>query len=702
MCRQPDHRRTSACWLPLAAMLAIAICNGAGRPGAVDRARLLAAPQHPDQWLTTGGDFGGTHYSGLKTITVSNVSRLGYAWGFATGTDRGLEATPVVVDGIMYTSGVAGRVYALNAASGELRWRFEPKIDPRVYRSVCCDNVNRGVAVWQGRVYVAALDGVLYALDAASGKVLWSADSIIDRTRGYASTGAPQVADGVVVIGNAGGEYDTRGYISAYDLRKGHLAWRFFTVPRDPSKPQESSALRMALQTWARTSRWDVGGGGNVWGDMAYDPGLNLLYVATGNGEPYGHTRRSPGGGDNLFVASVLAINPDTGRLVWYYQETPGDQWDYDSDAPMILTTLKIDGRRRRVLLHAPKNGFFYILDRATGRLLSAKSFVPVRWARGVDVKTGRPELNPQAVYGTKPAVFSPGNWGGHDWNAMAFDPETHLVYLPTTTGDEVFENTADAALHRGLLNMQIQEATPPSGVTPAPQNSYLTAWDPIAQRAVWQVRTPQFWDRPGALATAGGLVFQGSADGHLRAFSAASGRLLDDIETGTSMVAAPMSYSVHGVQYVAIMAAWGGAGWSIPHPEFAAYRYGNDGRILAFRLGGGRTPLPKLLPPLGPVPVPPPLTASAKDVAHGESLFDDDCTVCHVNMARSGAPDLTRLPAAIHAMFDQIVLGGILKSDGMPQWRDVLSKQDVADIHAYLIQASRDAYKAQHRGKAH
>jgi quinohemoprotein ethanol dehydrogenase len=701
MSRRLHRARTAARCLAMFAALGITTCLGQVKFGAVDQARLLAADLQPDQWLTTGGGFGETHYSGLQAINASNVAHLGYAWGFETGTQRGLEATPIVVDGVMYTSGVAGRVYALNAATGQLLWRFEPKIDPRVYRSVCCDSVNRGVAAWQGRIYVAALDGVLYALDAASGKAVWSADTIIDRSRGYASTGAPQVADKVVVIGNAGGEYDTRGYISAYDLRTGRLAWRFFTVPRGPGQPQESAALKKAAKTWARNSRWDIGGGGNVWGDMAYDPRLELLYVATGNGAPYGHTRRSPGGGDNLFVASVLAIHPDSGRLAWYYQETPGDQWDYDSDAPMVLTTLKIKGRARNVLLHAPKNGFFYIFDRETGQLLSAKASVPVTWARGVDLNTGRPRKNPLAAYGAKPASFAPGNWGGHDWNAMAFDPQTQLVYLPTTTGDLTFENTADATLHRGLLNMEIEVAAPPSGAAPAAQASYLSAWDPIAQRRVWQVPTAQFWDRAGVLATAGGLVFQGSADGHFRAFDARTGKVLDDIDTGTSMVAAPMSYSIQGVQYVAIMAAWGGAGWWIPNPAFAAFNYGNEGRILVFRLGGRRTPMPRPLPPIETVPVPPPQTASATEVARGEALFDSDCAVCHINLPRGGTPDLTRLPAAIHASFDKIVLGGLLKDDGMPQWDDVLSRDDAHAIHAYLIKASWEAYRAQQKTKA-
>jgi len=282
----------------------------------------------------------------------------------------------------------------------------------------------------------------------------------------------------------------------------------------------------------------------------------------------------------------------------------------------------------------------------------------------------------------------------------MAFDPQTHLVYLSTTTGDAVLANSKDEARHPGLLNQEV-DATPPPGVTLADPGSDLSAWDPIAQRIVWQVPTAQFWDRAGVLATAGGLVFQGSADGHFRAFGATSGKALADIDTGTSMVAAPMSYSIGGVQYVAIMAAWGGAGWWIPNPAFAAYRYGNAGRILVFRLDGGRTPMPQPLPPIGPVPTPPPQAASAKEVARGQALFDSDCSVCHINLPRGGTPDLTRLPPAIHAIFDQIVLGGLLQNDGMPRWGDVLSKDDAHAIHAYLIDASWAEYRAQQKEKA-
>ncbi len=710
--------RAAACGaVVLAAMFLAAGCRK--DPGNIDRARLLDATRHPEQWLTTGGDFGKTHFSGLSSINASTVARLGFAWEFKTGTERGLEATPIVVDGVMYTSGVAGRVYALDAGSGKLLWQFEPKIDPRVHRSVCCDQVNRGVAVWRGRVYVAALDGILYALEAASGRILWSVDTITDRTRGYASSGAPEVAGNVVVIGNMGGEFDTRGYITAYDLDTGHQAWRFFTVPGDPRRPVENPELAMAAKTWDPNSRWDIGGGGNVWDGMTYDPELNLLYVATGNGVMYGHARRSPSGGDNLFLSSILAIRPDTGRLAWYYQETPGDQWDYDADAPLLLTTVTIDGRARKVLMHAPKNGFFYVLERATGKLLSAKPFVPVTWARGVDLNSGRPMKNPEADYATGPKLVYPSEAGAHSWNPMAFSPDTGWVYIPAIELGFVMYNTAGADRRPGLINIgadaleaeslddpkslpaEVQAALASGALTrgavdPHPRSTLL-AWDPIAGHVVW--RTPfsaQWWDHGGILATAGGLVLQGSTDGHLRVFDARTGGLLKDVDTGSSIIAAPMSYSIDGVQYVAVMAADGGAIWFVSHVENASYTYGNAGRILAFRLDGGATPKASPLPPVEPMPAPPPQTATAAQITRGESLFQSNCATCHANLPRARTPDLTRMPPGIHSIFDDIVLGGLLKELGMPQWGDVLTKEDAHAIHAYLIQLSQEAYLAQ------
>ena len=647
--------------------------TGAGRRGQIDLQRLLGADQDPSQWLTTGRDLGKTHYSPLAQINRSNVSRLGFAWDTDTHTVRGLEATPIVVDGVMYTSGSVGQVYALDAKTGKPFWTFDPKNDLRVNQRACCDEVNRGVAVWKGRVYVASFDGHLFALDAATGGTIWKVDTIVDRKRAYTSTGAPEVAGRVVAIGNAGAEYDARGYVSAYDLDTGKLAWRFYTVPGDPSRPYENPELEMAAKTWDRKSEWSMGGGGTVWGAMAYDPALNLLYFGTGNGTYYDQSRRSPAGGDNLFIASLLALNPDTGRLVWYYQEAPGDQWDYDVVQQIILTELKINGEVRKVLMQASKTGFFYILDRQTGQVLSAEKYVPVTWADHVDLATGHPVEAADArsyKYSWNGKKFiSPSPMGGHSWNPMSYDRQTGLVYIPA------IENGQD-----GLFSGK----------------AFLRAWDPIRGKIVWDVPMSDWWDRPGVLATAGGLVFQGTGTGHFCAYDALTGQKMKDIEVGTSIGAGPMSYSIDGTQYIAVMAAWGGGGWNFAHPTSAAYQRGNEGRIIAFKLDGGPTPVPPLLPPLPPIPRPPPLAAPAEALQKGADLFKAHCSSCHLNVPGTLAPDLRRMTPETHEAFQQIVLGGALINAGMPPWDDVFGPADAEAIHAYLISISWDAYNKQ------
>ena len=641
--------------------------------GQIDQKRLMAADKHPGEWLTTGRDFGKGHYSPLTQINTKNIDRLGFAWDYHTNTIRGLEATPIVVDGVMYTTGSIGQVYALDAKTGKELWTFDPHNDMRVNQRACCDEVNRGVAVWHGKVYVASFDAHLIALDATTGRELWRADTVDDKKRAYTSTGAPQVAGKVVVIGNAGGEYDARGYVTAYDLDTGKLAWRFYTVPGDPSKPQGSPELDIAIKTWDPKSNWPMGGGGTVWGGMAYDPDLNLLYFGTGNGTYYDQSRRSPSGGDNLYISSILAINPDTGRLVWHYQEAPGDQWDYDVVQQIVLADLKINGENRKVLMQAPKTGFFYIIDRKTGQVLSAEKFVPVTWADHVDLKTGRPvEAADARSYryssnGNK--LISPSPMGGHNWNPMSYDPQTGIVYIP------VIENGQESIF---------------SG------KAFLRAWDPIRAKIVWDVPMSDWWDRPGVLATAGGLVFQGTGTGHFCAYDALTGKKLKDIDVGTSFVAGPMSYSIDGTQYVAVMAGWGGGGWNFPHPTSAAFQRGNDGRIVVFKLDGGATPIPALLPPIQPIPQPPPLTASAETVKKGGEIFGAHCASCHLNVPGSLAPDLRRMSPETHDAFKQIVLGGALRNAGMPPWDDVLTPADADAIHAFLISIAWDGYNKQ------
>lgn len=693
-------------------VLALAACSGPSGSG--DTPQGLAA----ENWVTPGGDVGKSHYSQLEDINRETVGRLGLAWAVDLGTNRGLEATPVVVEGVMYTSGVAGRVYAFDAASGRELWRFEPQVDMQINRTVCCDMVNRGVAVARGKVYVTSLDGWMYALDAKTGAVVWKADAVADRRRGDNSTGAPEVAGDVVVIGNAGAEYDVRGSVSAFDLETGKLAWRFYVVPRDPKLgPQDHPDLEQAVKTWDPDSRWDVGGGGAPWDAINYDPETGLVLVGTGNGGPYATSKRSPRGGDNLYLGSIVALDARTGRLKWHYQETPGDNWDYTSTSPMILTRMKVDGEERPVVLHAPKNGFMYVLDRRDGRLLRANPLVRMNWADGVDMKTGRPNLTPdRSDYTTAPKIVFPATPGARNWHPAAYDPETGL-YIGTVQdmGNAIYMTPGQKPLQAKMLNNDaallfssdleaILPSLPPmlrdpiaalpemKWVKENPGSTELRAIDPLTGKTRWAYKMGGWQDRGGALATAGGLVFQGSIDGHFRVFDKENGKLLKEIDTGTSILAAPMTYKVGGVQYVAVMAAWGGGGYPYVPSYSAAYKRGNLGRILVFKLDGGAVPIPPELPPLDVAPEAPAQApgVTPATIAQGMTLFMGNCALCHSNQPRSITPDLRRMSEGTHRAFRQIVLGGLLLPNGMPRWDDRLSEKDVDAIHAYLIDLQR------------
>ena len=670
----------------------------------------------PDDWATTGGDAGKSHHSKLTDIAPANVATLGLAWQAELGTNRVLEATPIVIDGVMYTSGVAGRAYAYDATTGREIWRFEPQVDMQVNRTVCCDMANRGVAVAQGKVFVSALDGMLYALDAKTGAIIWKVDAIEDHSRGTNSTGAPEVAGDVVVIGNGGADYDARGYVSAYNTRSGKLAWRFHVVPRDPKLgAQETPELEAALKTWDPNSRWEMGGGGGPWDAINYDAETGLVFIGTGNGEPYSLSLRSPKGGSNLYVSSIVAINAKTGRMKWYYQESPSDQWDYDANAPMILTHLKVDGEDRPVILHAPKNGFMYVIDRRDGKLLRANPIVRVNWAKRIDMKTGAPELDAAAAdISQGPKIIFPATPGARNWFPPSYDPATglyfgsvldmgNLIFVPP--GEKAY---APKGLNTGaalIFSPQLQEALatlPPPVVAqvkalPAwgevrknPGKSEMRAIDPMTGKTVWAKPLAGWQDRGGVLSTASGLLIHGTVSGQLVVRSAKDGAILKTIETGTSILAAPMTYRVKGVQYVAVMAAWGGGGFPYVPPYAAAYNRGNQGRLLVFKIGGGTVPIPPKLPPLEVAPAPPAQAASLTPatIAQGRGLFFSTCAICHSNQHRSITPDLRRMQTGTHAVFDEILLQGLLVPNGMPRFDDLLKPSDVAAIHAYLIDA--------------
>ena len=687
--------------------------------GNITRERLLNIDSEPGQWLTEGRDFGKSHYSPLAQINRDNIQELGFAWEYRTDTHRGMEANPIVVDGVLYTSGTTGRAYALNAVTGEEIWSFNPESDGQVNRYTCCDEVNRGLAVWEGMVYVGSLDGRLFGLDAQTGEVIWEVDTLIYKDRAYTSSGAPEVAGDVVVIGNAGADYDARGYVSAYDLKTGEFAWRFFTVPRDPELGQEHPELELAAETWDSDSRWDVGGGGTAWNAMAYDPELNLLYVGTGNAALFNWHERSPAGGDNLFLCSIIAINPDTGRMVWYYQQVPRESWDFTATQPFILTDMEFDGENRQVIMQAPKAGFFYILDRATGELLSADPYVPVNWASHVDLATGRPQINPAVDYGNEEPIFvMPSGMGGHAWNPMAYNPDNGLVYIPSIEGGAMTydpsvgheyrpkqANSGNSTLFGDMMTMNpdlLQEPMKSAlaeiqNAGMAESRAALKAFDPATGELVWEVENEGWWDRAGVLATAGGLVFQGTDSGYMRIYDETSGDMLHEIFIGSSIIAAPVSYSVDGEQYIAFLTGWGGGGWFAPHPTSAVIDYGNQGRIIGLKLGGGEVPLPELLSDIEPIPEPPVAnTASAEVIAQGQQLFSRSCAICHANTDYGLTPDLRRMDAATHEGFLGIVLYGARRYRGMPQWDDVLNEEQANAIHAYLIDLGWRAYEAQ------
>ncbi|HZF86775.1 MAG TPA: PQQ-dependent dehydrogenase, methanol/ethanol family, partial [Burkholderiaceae bacterium] len=451
------------------------------------------AAKTPD-WPSVGLDYAETRYSRLNQIDTGNVKQLGLVWSYNLESTRGVEATPLVVDGVMYVTASWSVVHAIDARTGQKIWTFDPQVDRSKGFRGCCDVVNRGVALWQGKVYVGAYDGRLIALDAATGQKVWEKNTIDGQSGSYTITGAPRVFKGKVIIGNGGAEYGVRGYITAYDAATGEQKWRWFTVPGDPSKPFEDASMEKAAKTWDPDGKWwQAGGGGTVWDTMAFDPELNTMYIGTGNGSPWSHRKRSPKGGDNLYLASIVALDPDTGKYKWHYQETPGDNWDYTSTQPMILADVKIGGKARKVILHAPKNGFFFVIDRTNGQFISAKNFVEVNWASGYDSK-GRPIEIAAARDVAKPYDAIPGPFGAHNWHPMSFNPQTGLVYLPAQhvplnlmdDKDWKFNESAPLRPHSdmGWNTAKFVNAEPPK----SKPMGRLVAWDPVAQKEAWGV----------------------------------------------------------------------------------------------------------------------------------------------------------------------------------------------------------------------
>jgi quinohemoprotein ethanol dehydrogenase len=656
--------------------------------------RLLNAAREPSQWMTYGGNYEEHRYSRLKQINRDNVKQLGLAWYADHDTNLQQNATPLYIDGVLYVSTAWSNVEAFDARTGKLLWTYRAKVPGEWTVNVCCGLANRGIAAYNGKIYVGTLDGRLVAIDAKTGNEVWSTLTI-DKTQRYSITSAPRVARGKVFIGNSGSEFGVRGYIGAYDAETGKPLWRFYTVPAHPEGPFENEAMRKAAATWGKGDWWKLGGGGTVWDAIVYDPKTELLFFGTGNGTPWNMDMRDPEGGDNLYLASIIAVKPDTGEYVWHYQTTPADTWDYDAASPMTLADLTVDGKKRRVLMQPSKNGFFYMLEAATGKLLRAVPFTEVNWADGVDMQTGRPRVRPESRYRERPFNLAPGVQGAHGWHANAFDPESGLLYIPTQYA--WFAMIPDPKYKRSStgFNLGIDMAGQFAYYRDNPNEKrdfkgYLQAWDPVAGKTVWEGDRN---DGPtgGALVTAGGLVFQGSGGGQeFRAYDARTGEKLWSTNARTAVLAPPISYEVDGKQYIAV---------SVGGNQRGGYYAPNYARLLAFTLGGNLELPPA--EPFTPLPLdPPPATATTEVVQLGRQKYSQFCAACHgENGTVRGAifPDLTRTPL-LHSQegFDQVVLEGVRSERGMVSFATSLKPEDSAAIRAFIIHRANELKNAQ------
>ncbi|HLX80948.1 MAG TPA: PQQ-dependent dehydrogenase, methanol/ethanol family [Burkholderiales bacterium] len=693
-----------------AATIAIAIAavatpaQGAGKSspehiravtGKVDGAAIQANGKSAKDWLSYGLDYTEARFSRLDQINAGNASKLGLVWSYDLESSRGVEATPLVVDGIMYVTASWSVVHAIDARTGKRLWSYDPKVNREGGWKGCCDVVNRGVALYKGRVYVGAYDGRLIALDAATGKVAWEKDTVIDHSRPYTITGAPRVVKGKVIIGNGGAELGVRGYVTAYDAQTGAQKWRWFVVPGDPGKPFEDASMAKASTTWDPSAKyWEAGGGGTPWDTMAFDPALNLLYIGTGNGSPWSRNARSPAGGDNLYLASLVALDPDTGQYMWHYQESPGDSWDFTSTQPMILADLKIDGKPRKVILHAPKNGFFFVIDRTNGKFISAKNFADVNWASGYDAD-GRPIETPQARLADRPREIIPSAFGAHNWQPMSFNPQTGLVYMPvhgiplTLMDDKSWKRNSpqpgEFSAGVGWNLATYLNAVPPT----SKPFGRLIAWDPVQQKEVWRQEHVSPWNG-GTLTTAGNLVFQGTADGRFMVFDAKNGTRLWETPVGTGVVAGPSTYMVDGKQYVSIAAGWGGA-YGVNN---RASDLKGPGTVYTFALGGKAKAPDFVAYQLGALVQGVPYDPA--NVKEGTLIFVNYCIVCHGVPGVDRGGNVRNLGYSARdtiANLDKIVFKGPFMANGMPDFTGKLTAADLEKIKAF-IQGTADAIR--------
>jgi quinohemoprotein ethanol dehydrogenase len=655
-------------------------------PGDVTESRVASESPTGTNWLLNGRTFDEAHFSPLKQITDKNVNDLGLAWYLDIDGAMGVVAEPIVVDGVIYVSAPQSRVYAVDAVSGKVIWKFDPhvRLNMAINGSYSA-RVNAGVAVWEGKVYVGTGDCRLIAIDAAAGKQLWEATVCEPTQTGI--TGAPHIAKGKVLMGYNGSDDGVRGALAAYDANTGKEVWRFWTVPGDPSKPFETKALEMAAKTWSGKDSWKIGGG-DAWNAITYDESTgSIIFGTAGAGVDYGELSSVKVSGDKLFSGCIIALNVDTGEYVWHFQtSSPGMQTENNH---ILMADLTIAGEKRHVAMTAPKNGFFYVLDAKTGQLISAKPLVKTVWASAYDLQTGKAVETPKSAGGGR-------QWTVHNWWPMSYNAQTGLVYVPTTDR----RPDAKAAVESGESGVGLM--------------GRLIAWDPVSQSARWSVEE-LIATNGGVLSTAGNLLFQGQGTGEFAAYAADSGNKLWSIKTGSAIESVPVTFSVKGEQYVITPIGWGSGSRlfaparTMVTPESAR----GPVRLLAFKLGATAqyTAPPVVIPP---VPEPPRLTANQETVRKGEVLYQKFvCDGCHspgtdgsLAWVLDGAiPDLRYMPADVHKDWYTIVLGGSHWDKGMPGFADPpkfafpnakMTVQDADAIHAYVISQSWKAYRGE------
>jgi len=652
---------------------------------AIDDA-AIADSNNTSDWLAYGRTHNEQRFSPLDQVNTANVQRLKVDWILDVPEAVGLVSTPLVADGVLYFVGSKNIVRAVDARAGKLLWTFDPEIAKQApnRQRLAFLHGSRGMAMWKDKVFFASVDGRLIALNKNSGKLVWSV-ATIDADGAMFITGAPKAFRGKVLIGNGGAENGpSRGYVTAYDAETGAQSWRFYTVPGNPADGFENAAMEMAAKTWTG-EWWNYGGGGNVWHGITYDPDYNAIYIGTGNGAPWNQKIRSPGGGDNLFLCSIVALDADTGEYRWHYQTTPGETWDYNSSMDMVLAELRIGTRDVKALLHAPKNGFFYVIDRANGKLVSAEPFAEVSWASHIDLESGRPVELPDARYPQGPVTVTPGGMGAHNWPPMSFNPELGLVYIPTIHQAYQYDDR----------KVDLDSWEPPDWWAPVPgegqgvaaaivnptsgKRATLQAWDPVKQTRVWAVPLNFTWS-PGTLTTAGNLVFQGTAEGDFYAYDARNGDVLWRQPMGLGISAPPITYSLDGRQYIALLVGFG----SLPSTGSQdsadlGWAYGlHPRRLITFSLEG-KLSMPPSPPPYVPQPLRAPKFNVQKElIAEGAGLFMH-CLFCHGPQAISGGatPDLRASGIVLNFdSFANVVRGGALKHNGMPMYRNLTDDQ--------------------------